>query len=258
MAFLLLPLVFMAGSQLTPDDTNKVVVISSRPDPVENPKTNAAGPRAVQTRNNPAMWVTPRDYRHEWIIKNITGVVGFTLDVNTWGSVADCHITKSGGVKELDDATCELVAVRAQFFPALNQDGKAVAATYSSSVLWQIPEQDSGQKSGVPDEVSQEFAARSLKTPRINPFQNESERITKFSFDKEGKLIGCAQEGAMPAMPMPGIDMCSLMLKAGRPMIAPFVNESGEPIAKTVVITNTIRHSDDVVSVTPNNPPDAK
>ena len=109
-----------------------------RPTPVPSPKL--PDPISAAPRNAPGEWVTTRDYRTNWIRKELTGRAGFALTIDKNGRVADCTITRTSGHGELDAATCKLIEQRARFTPAKDSYGNAVAGKYSSSVNWQIPE----------------------------------------------------------------------------------------------------------------------
>lgn len=90
-------------------------------------------------RTNPGGWITERDYRARWIREGLSGVAGFTLQIDARGRVTDCTITRSTGHAVLDGATCRLLARRARFDPARDPERGKVAGSYSSSVAWTIP-----------------------------------------------------------------------------------------------------------------------
>lgn len=107
------------------------------PPPVPTPSFD---PVLARPSNNPGSWVTQSDYRSSWISREYTGTVGFRLSIGAGGKVEGCSVTKSSGVSELDQATCQLVQRRARFNPAKNDQGRAVAGTYNSAVRWQLPD----------------------------------------------------------------------------------------------------------------------
>lgn len=115
--------------------------------PIAIPSTGDIGPAmptiipAIATpRNDPGRWVTTSDYRTSWINREWTGTARFELQVSARGRVNDCRITKSTGHSALDRATCDLITRRARFEPATDASGQAVSGTYSSAILWQLPE----------------------------------------------------------------------------------------------------------------------
>ncbi|WP_284124728.1 energy transducer TonB [Parerythrobacter aestuarii] len=95
-------------------------------------------PVAPKARNGD--WVTDNDYRTSWITREWEGTAGFRLTIGTNGKVTNCTITNSTGYAALDKATCSLVTRRAKFDPARNDQGETVSGTFSSAVLWQIPD----------------------------------------------------------------------------------------------------------------------
>jgi len=99
----------------------------------------AADPISAVPRGNPGRWVTNGDYRTRWINEGLSGIAGFSLEIDRNGRVSDCTITRSTGHSVLDGATCRLLERRARFTPARNGAGDNVAGTYSSSVSWEIP-----------------------------------------------------------------------------------------------------------------------
>jgi len=107
------------------------------PPPVPTPTFE---PVAARPSNNPGSWVTQTDYRSSWISRDYAGTVGFRVSVGAGGKVENCSVTKSSGVSALDEATCQLVSRRARFDPAKNDQGRAVAGSYTGAVRWQIPE----------------------------------------------------------------------------------------------------------------------
>ena len=97
-------------------------------------------PIAASPRGDSGRWITDRDYRARWIREGLTGVAGFTVEIDPSGRVGNCTITRSTGHDVLDGATCRLLTRRARFNPARNSQGDKVPGTFSSSVTWQIPE----------------------------------------------------------------------------------------------------------------------
>jgi TonB family protein len=80
------------------------------------------------------------------------------------GSPKLCSITQSSGHADLDEATCNNIIRRARFFPAQDDNGRAIAGEWSSRVRWQIPT--------VFSSASQTIADRSFpRPPRIADFK---------------------------------------------------------------------------------------
>ena len=102
--------------------------------------TPSFSPVAAKARNNPAGWLSDRDYRTGWIRRELTGTASFRLDIARTGQVTGCQITRSTGHAELDEATCKLVQQRAKFEPARGSNGEPVAGSFSSTVRWVLPD----------------------------------------------------------------------------------------------------------------------
>ncbi|WBO24656.1 energy transducer TonB [Sphingomonas abietis] len=88
----------------------------------------------------PGDWITSEDYPADAIRLKVEGATGFRLDIDADGAVARCTVTATSGSDELDQTACELLVRRARFSPAMDASGHPIAATYSSSVRWQIPQ----------------------------------------------------------------------------------------------------------------------
>ncbi len=108
--------------------------------PQPSPRPDLFDPVGVRPKNNPARWVTNADYRPRWIMEGLAGTASFTLAIDAAGRVTGCTITRSTGHGALDAATCDLVGKRARFDAARDGTGKPVAARYTGTITWQIPE----------------------------------------------------------------------------------------------------------------------
>jgi TonB family protein len=90
----------------------------------------------------PGTWVTNDDYPAEAIRERQQGTSSFRLDVDKNGVVTGCTITGSAGAQILDDAVCTLLKARARFHPALDEQGKPIAASYFNRFRWELPTPD--------------------------------------------------------------------------------------------------------------------
>ncbi|MEM9501536.1 MAG: TonB family protein [Pseudomonadota bacterium] len=97
-------------------------------------------PIRASPRNSPGGWITDRDYKSRWIREGLSGNARFQLEIGASGRVTDCTVTGSTGHRELDTATCRLIADRARFNPAKDSSGNPTSGSYTSSVNWQIPD----------------------------------------------------------------------------------------------------------------------
>jgi TonB family protein len=72
--------------------------------------------------------------RHGW-----QGTVIADLTINVRGTVDKCDVVKSSGYKLLDDSTCDLLVKRAQFHPARDKGGNAVADIFRTpEIRWAV------------------------------------------------------------------------------------------------------------------------
>lgn len=88
--------------------------------------------------SNPGRWVTLADYPPEALAARAQGSVIFTLNVGNDGMPKGCSIVESSGSASLDNATCQLLMVRARFQP-VGADGYSAKSTYTNSVRWALP-----------------------------------------------------------------------------------------------------------------------
>nr|WP_247650741.1 energy transducer TonB [Sphingomonas sp. S2M10] len=94
------------------------------------------GPRALYPRNPPGSWVTNDDYPLEAQRAGEQGSVAFTLFIDEQGTPRRCQVTASSGSARLDQTACGLLIERARFVPALDADGRPVAAIYRNRFRW--------------------------------------------------------------------------------------------------------------------------
>jgi len=102
----------------------------------ERPRAGTTGPRPA---GDPATWIVPDDYPPAALRALTAGTTRFRLAIDANGRVAGCTVTQSSGDADLDATTCTLPTRRATFTPARDRKGHALAASYSSAVIWQIP-----------------------------------------------------------------------------------------------------------------------
>ena len=97
-------------------------------DPVENDLV-ATPPKA-----KPVTWFSDDDYPAA--AKGAQGKVLAVFKIGTDGRISDCRAVGSSGSTVLDDATCRLLTARLQFKPALDKNGKPIAAYKSIAYDW--------------------------------------------------------------------------------------------------------------------------
>jgi len=104
------------------------------------PKQPLFTPKAAHPLGQPGLWVSERDYPTGELRLNHAGAVGFSLSIGLSGQVTGCTVTRSSGFPILDETTCRLIARRARFEPARDEQGLPVAGQFASTVRWQIPD----------------------------------------------------------------------------------------------------------------------
>lgn len=106
------------------------------PDPS---KTN--GPViAPSAKDNPQKWMTSDDYPEAMLRDNKEGMVLFRLTVDKHGKATSCHIARSSRPQSFDDTVCLALLKRARFKPALDAQGRPVAAYWNSAARFEIPD----------------------------------------------------------------------------------------------------------------------
>lgn len=110
------------------------------PAPAPAPAPPAKAAVGAQVRGNPSSWVTPDDYPSRALREERTGTTGFRITIGTDGRVTNCTITSSSGHSDLDSEVCRLVTRRARFRAATGTDGQPMTDTFSSRVVWKMPD----------------------------------------------------------------------------------------------------------------------
>ncbi len=67
------------------------------------------------------------------------GAVGFTVTLDAKGEVTGCQVTHSSGHPLLDEETCKIVTMHAQFTPDPNL-GLSQTKTHEGVIAWKLPE----------------------------------------------------------------------------------------------------------------------
>ena len=96
-------------------------------------------PRPAYPRTMPGSWVTKADYPAEALAARQTGWTQYALLVGADGRPQRCKVMDSSGSDQLDIAACKAALNRAQFWPALDQAGRAVPTVSAQRVRWALP-----------------------------------------------------------------------------------------------------------------------
>ena len=162
-------------------------------------------------QGNPGAWISTDDYPASALRKNAEGISAFRLKIDTKGSVKSCEIVGSSGDVDLDFATCRLVAERAKFNPALDENGNFSEGYYSSRVRWQLP--------------------------NVSKIPEPNDMTVTFVVEKDGSVSSCKFNSPNRIMKNP--DPCIAM-----PSFMPPVNIDGKPVRKRVTAATVIRITD--------------
>jgi len=104
------------------------------------PTATPVSPIAARPLGLPGAWVGEADYPTGELRLGHAGTVRFRLAIGGDGRPTACTVTASSGYPRLDEATCTLIARRARFEPARDEQGQPMPGSFASAVRWQIPE----------------------------------------------------------------------------------------------------------------------
>lgn len=122
----------MAGAIAALDKCSDNLIASWGLDPAQQRSLKSA-PEPLES---PAKWFRPEDYPAGLSRMGMGGAVIIRLLVGADGSVQKCQVTKSGGDKAFQDATCKAAMKRARFRPAIAADGQPSASVWIKRVNW--------------------------------------------------------------------------------------------------------------------------
>lgn len=179
------------------------------------------GPMVAEWPDNPAPignasdWVTNADYPLDAWRAGEAGEVFYELKVDRAGKVTGCTADEGSASARLKAETCRLLRERAQFEPARDKKGMAIASVYSGYAEWQRREAELGNGSF---------------TLSIG-----------FTLDERGQVTNCRiveSSGAVPAEMQRGFERepCP----SGRERI-PAREPDGRPVARDVVLTFSVQ-----------------
>jgi TonB family protein len=95
------------------------------------PTTNAA--------QNAANWDTfLKFYPSRALAAHEEGAVGFSVTIDRSGAVTQCQVTRSSGHPLLDQETCNVITLHAQFQPEQGLSGSQVR-THEGVITWRLP-----------------------------------------------------------------------------------------------------------------------
>ena len=210
-------LISSVHGRLNADPSSPVIKVLPSPVAVPPPPAPRGAARAAVPQGNPALWVSTSDYPATAFRNHEEGTTTFRLKINPQGRVSECWIVTTSGSPALDAATCELITRRAIFRPALDQNGKQVAANYTNRVRWILPSGPTTLKEIKPE-------------------------VTEVSFviETDGLATDCIRTvNGTRIVEQSSADPCSIGMH-----FAPFANAEGAAVRKRVTYTTAIKVSD--------------
>jgi protein TonB len=160
-------------------------------------------------------WVTNADYPLDAWRNEESGEVYYNLNVDRAGKVTGCTVEEGSASARLKAETCRLLRERAQFEPARDEKGRAIASVYSGYADWQRREPELGNGSF---------------TLSIG-----------FTLDERGAISNCRiieRSGAVPAEMQRSFE--KEPCPASRKRI-PAREPDGRPVARDVVLTFSVQ-----------------
>jgi TonB family protein len=125
----------------------------------------APGPQSAQSASN---WeIFQKLYPPRALAAREEGAVGFKVTIDGKGAVTQCEVTHSSGHPLLDQETCNLITLHAEFKPEQGLSGSQ-AMTREGLIAWRLP--DSKTKLASPTAVASNDAPEKVvckKTVRI-------------------------------------------------------------------------------------------
>jgi hypothetical protein len=101
-----------------------------------DPAVQASLSRPLTPLSNPVMWFRTNDFPINAAMLGHNGLVQVRMDVDADGKMAGCHVLRRTNPDEFADLTCEILAKRARFSPALDVNGKPVKSFYMFKLHW--------------------------------------------------------------------------------------------------------------------------
>ena len=88
--------------------------------------------------SNPGQWLRSNDYPRSPLLMGASAIVHFRLMIDPAGKPSGCNVQQATNSPEFTGLTCQLLLKRAQFTPAHDAAGNAIASYYTNSVRWVV------------------------------------------------------------------------------------------------------------------------
>jgi protein TonB len=103
---------------------------------------------------NAAQWDTfLKFYPPRAVAAKEEGAVGFKVTLDSKGQVAGCEVTHSSGYPLLDDETCQVIALHAEFKPDADISSRQLR-THEGMIAWKLPPSSTPLASPTPVKAS--------------------------------------------------------------------------------------------------------
>jgi len=151
-----------------------------------------------------------KNYPADALKARAQGTVEFQISIGADGLPTDCVVTKSSGIRSLDEATCNILTMHASFAPRADSNGRMVAMNTTGHIDWRLPDgrvqmASASTKALRPDRMVCKTTDNtgSLVPVRVCKPASEwadIERESKSHFEEKiGKGWSCGGEGACPS-----------------------------------------------------------
>ncbi len=94
--------------------------------------------RKAMYKGDPQNWLRDSDYPRDMLNASQPGLVTYRLNIGANGKPTACNIQRTTRPKEFDDAVCQSLMKRAEFEPALDSNGNAIASYNLGNVLFRM------------------------------------------------------------------------------------------------------------------------
>lgn len=164
------------------------------------------------------------------VAARLEGDVRMMLDVDVAGKVTNCVVTETSLVKSLDVAACALMRSNGQFQPALDSAGKPVKSVVPAVFSWMLPRS-----------VEAEAAAEPPR--RKFPLFEPATTTMTIVIGADGVASDCkfSSTGNVANL-FPDKNPCDIF--GGKVRYVPFVDASGQPVARRVTMRNALTIDD--------------
>jgi TonB family protein len=79
------------------------------------------------------------DYPGVSLQQRQSGLVGLVILIDERGKPADCMVTQTSNSAALDTQACAMIMQRAQYTPAIGEDGKPAKSADTAKIRWELP-----------------------------------------------------------------------------------------------------------------------